>query len=384
MQPRHAHPVSGSLGRPTCLAGKQPHPLGGLAQPRGRHAGGGSDLLRAGVDRVPLRRSRRRVDRLHQRGDRRVAILRHREGGGDRGSPLHGGRRAGGRVAVRRVLRARQRSHAHDPARRATRPRHRAGPGGGVLPGDLRRRCRGCRGRRARRAERHLRRGRRTGDASRLTALRWRPRWGAGGCTSSEPRNALSARSPIRNACRANGFATRRAGGRGHCGLGSGGRRWPRGRHRAGAPGAGAVAHVAARARQPRRGAPGVVHPALVLRRLPARAGLGRDGRPVQPAPRARRRLAQLGVGRARGRGVGDRDPHAGPHRDDRVARQRSASFPLPLAALDDEHAGWRQGRDRRDPRVRGARAHRGAALDARHARGARPPARPVDVPLSA
>ena len=126
--------------------------------------------------------------------------------------------------------------------------------------------------------------------------------------------------------------------------------RWPARRARRPAssrrsPGRVRLLLLAAGARQPRRRAPGALHAAFLLRRLPARPRLGRDGRALQPAPRARRRLAEPRARRARVRGAGDRDPHDGPHRDDRVARQRGAALRVPPAPPHDEHAGRRQGR---------------------------------------
>ena len=103
--------------------------------------------------------------------------------------------------------------------------------------------------------------------------------------------------------------AARREPPRGVAGDGAGGR------YRARAHGSGPVVALAAGAGQPRRRAPGDLHAPFVLRRLSRRSGLGGDGRPVQPASRARCRLAQSGVGRARVRGARDRHAHDGAHR---------------------------------------------------------------------
>ena len=174
VQPRDAHPAGEPCGRPAGVAGEQPHPLGGFAQPRGRGPRGGRDALRAGVDRVPLRRPRRRVDRRVDRGDRRQPVLRSGEGGGVRGRRVSQ-RRAGAGVVLRfGEFVAPDSDHTLTILRAAAAgSRDRARPPGALVPDDRRRRRGRGRGGGTRRAERHVRRRRRrTGAAARLRAPR--------------------------------------------------------------------------------------------------------------------------------------------------------------------------------------------------------------------
>ena len=194
-----------------------------------------------------------------------------------------------------------------------------------------------------------------------------RGRGPAAAATWCRARSGSSARSPTRSAYRTSASATRRAGRRASRACGRAGRRRrappassPRSR-----AGCGCCSGCS------RSGNLGVGLQALFTPRsfyddFPlGRGWVAMDGPYNQHLVRDVGSL-NLALGGARVRGAGGRDAHDGPHRDDRVARQRGAALRVPPASLDDEHGGRRQGRDRRDARVRGRRAGRGAGVDPR------------------
>ena len=146
--------------------------------------------------------------------------------------------------------------------------------------------------------------------------------------------------------------------------------------HRAGAARPGAAHAVGARLQRVRRRRAGRVLPPLVLRRLPVRAGLGRDGRALQRAPHPRRRRAQPRVARADDRRDRRRDPRDHAHHRGLVARVLGAAPRVPPAPSDDDDARRRQGRHRRLAVGPGARVDRHAVRP-----GVRSPRPTIDVP---
>ncbi len=126
-EPHHQDPARRADGPSERVGRERAHPARGVDPPRRRRDRGGRDGVRAGIARLPLRRTRRRLGRRRFHSARAVAVQRRgaRRGGQRRPLPVAG--RARDRAAVRPLLRARQRPGGGD------------GPGGPAGPGARRR-----------------------------------------------------------------------------------------------------------------------------------------------------------------------------------------------------------------------------------------------------
>ena len=100
------------------VGGEHAHPHRGVAQPRRCRDRGRRRSVRAGVDRVPLRRARRRVDRRRAHTARRLTVHRTGAAAEANAARFTAKRRAGSGVAVRRVPGRRQPPHRVDLRRR--------------------------------------------------------------------------------------------------------------------------------------------------------------------------------------------------------------------------------------------------------------------------
>ena len=293
VQPRDAHPAVGTRRRAARVGREHAHPHRGVAQSRRRRARRGRAGVRAGVDRVPLRRPRRRVGRRVERTPIvETPFTEPVRAAESRGRALRRRRRAGCGAALRRLPRARQRP---DAARCCGRPRRGLaidpGAADGWFPVDPRRRRGDAPS--SPRSTRRLapttssttsrcagatqRAGARGGGRAPTAVLdAGAPKRVVGPLVDSQRvsnrrfRDATAWAAPSARACGRRGRATVRA--------------------------AGVEPALSGRVRlllwllafgNLGVGHPGRVHAPFVLRRLPARSGLGGDGRALQPAPRA-------------------------------------------------------------------------------------------------